>query len=174
MILAEILDNRINMPDIRRVVQWCAGSPANRAQLFELAMDGPGLRGANALWCLTHLRKSDAQWLQSQQNLLIDRLLDEPDTARRRMLLQLLREQDYAPDSIRTDFLDFCLSKINAEAEAYAVRCFALYIACKLCCHYPELVAELRERLDLLSLQPLSPGLKCARRKVQAALKAIP
>ncbi|MDE6498582.1 MAG: hypothetical protein K2L21_07980, partial [Muribaculaceae bacterium] len=76
----------------------------------------------------------------------------------------LLREQEYDPECLPTELLDYCLSKINAECEPYAVRCFSIYTAFKICRHYPELLAELSSYLDLLSTQALSPGLQCALR----------
>lgn len=78
------------------------------------------------------------------------------------MLLQLLREQEYDADDIRTDFLDYCMSKINSECEPYAVRCFNIYAAYKMSRHFPELLSELEEHLDMMRYQTLSPGLKSA------------
>ncbi|MDE7097498.1 MAG: hypothetical protein K2O47_08405, partial [Muribaculaceae bacterium] len=126
-----------------------------------------------ALWCITHLKNSDAVWLQSLQDFFIDTLLKENTTARRRMLFQILRDQEYHADCIRVDFLDYCMSNINSECESYAIRCFSLYIAIKICRHYPELLAELKERIGLLSHEPLSPGMRCAVRKVSDEIRAL-
>ncbi len=73
--------------------------------------------GSNALWCMTHLKKNCNGWLQSKQDSLIDLLLKEEKSARKRMLLQLLREQSYKVEDIRVDFLDFCMNNINSECE---------------------------------------------------------
>ncbi len=78
------------------------------------------------------------------------------------MLLQLLREQAYNSDTLRSDFLDYCLAKINSECEPYAIRAFSIYCAFKMCRYYPELIAELEEYLTLLATQSLSPGMKSA------------
>ncbi len=170
--LTTILSGRINMPDIKNAVEWAGECEENRDALFSLALSGDRRVNNNALWCLTHLPESDAPWLQSLQNVLIDRLMVETVTARKRMLLQILRDQEYEPESIRTDFLDYCLANINAECEPYAVRCFCLYAAYKMCCHFPELKSELRSRLDMLATQYMSPGLKCAYRKISVKLKS--
>ncbi|MDE5786346.1 MAG: hypothetical protein K2H98_07425 [Duncaniella sp.] len=166
------LSERINMPDIQDIVSWVSEDMSHLYTLVSLALAGDSRVNNNALWCLTHLPDSDAPWLQSLQNILIDRLLGETVTARKRMLLQILRGQEYEPENIRTDFLDFCLSHINAECEPYAVRCFCLYTAYKMCRHYPELVAELRSQLEMLSMQSLSPGMKCAYRKISSKIKS--
>lgn len=111
------------------------------------------------LWVMTHLPETDKEWVMSLRDAMIDMLLTETDVAKKRLLLQILREQEYGIADIRTDLLDYCLSKINSECEPYAVRCFSLYLAFKMCRHYPELIAELEERLDMMALQPLSSGL---------------
>lgn len=54
---------------------------------------------------MTHLPETYAEWLLSLRDEMIDILLTETDTGKKRMLLQLLREQEYVADDIRTDFL---------------------------------------------------------------------
>lgn len=171
--IATVLKNRLNKPDIDYIVTWIKLDDTNRESIFNLALGGEGRMNANALWCLTHLSRSDKSWLQSRQDRFIDRLLTARRLSVRRMLLQILREQDYTPDTIRTDFLDFCLSRINSEAETYAIRCFSLYTAYKMCRCYPELIAELEEHLTMLGSQTLSPGMKCALRKVSTDIRRL-
>lgn len=161
-----ILNYRIGKPEIDIVVSWASQKPENREELFLLAFRDKSRTASNALWCVTHFDTSCSEWLQFKQDFLINELLKESNTSRKRMLLQLLREQEYPAEELRVDFLDYCLSKINAESEAYAIRCFSLYLAYKMCRHFPELMSELKERLALLSRDPLSPGMKCAVRKV--------
>ncbi|MDE6295268.1 MAG: hypothetical protein K2M03_04305, partial [Muribaculaceae bacterium] len=95
---------------------------------------------------------------------MINILLTSTDITINRMLLTLLRNMEYSPEEIRIDFLDYCLSKINAESEPYAIRCFSLYTAYKMCIHFPELIAELENHLEMMQCQSLSPGLKSALR----------
>ncbi|MDE6648738.1 MAG: hypothetical protein K2K45_02285 [Muribaculaceae bacterium] len=171
--IAFILDGRIGKKDLRALAEWASIRLENRNRLFELAFCDSGKISDNALWCITHLKNSDAVWLQSLQDFFIDTLLKENTTARRRMLFQILRDQEYHADCIRVDFLDYCMSNINSECESYAIRCFSLYIAIKICRHYPELLAELKERIGLLSHEPLSPGMRCAVRKVSDEIRAL-
>lgn len=100
-------------------------------------------------------------------------LLVETDTGKKRMLLQLLRNQEYEADDIRTDFLDYCMSKINSECEPFAIRCFSIYTAYKMCRYFPELLAELEEHLDMMQYQPLSPGLKSALRQTKSKIERL-
>ncbi len=166
-----ILEDRLGKKDLHLVANWASQSVKNREKLLSLALLSEDKNSSNALWCLTHLRKINASWLQSKQSLFIDALLKEKDTAKKRMLLQLLRDQTYSEQNLRVDFLDFCLSNINEESEPYAIRCFSLYVSIKLCRYFPELIAELEQRISLLSREPLSPGMKCAVRKVSAEIR---
>lgn len=166
-----LLETRIGKKEIELISSWASQNEGNRERLFSLAFSNDERRGSNAMWCITHLSKDNHEWIQSKQNFLIDELLTERKTSRKRMILQLLREQLFFSDDIRVDFLDFCLSAINSESESYAVRCFSLYVSIKICRHYPELLSELEERISLLAREPLSPGLRCAVRKVSAEIK---
>lgn len=166
-----VLAHRINMPEIREVILWVAANN-QKLYLYELVKSSKGRIGKNALWCITHLMDTEMEWLQSLQDELVDMLLTEKHTGRKRMLLQLLKEQTYNPETMRTDFLDYCLSKIISECEPYAIRCFSMYCAYEMCKHYPELTEELTRYLDLLETQSLSPGLTCALRSTRKKIKS--
>lgn len=171
MNVKSILSGRINMPEIRCLVAWTQEDSCHRDELWSYVRSDERRISVNALWVMTHLPDAYGPWLQSLQDELTDMLLIETDTSKKRILLQLLREQDFKPENIRTDLLDFCLSKINAECEPYAVRCFSLYLAFKMCRHYPELISELKEHINLLEQQQLSPGLKSALRQTRANIE---
>lgn len=171
--IASLLAGRINKPDIDYIVTWMEGAQERRDAMLQLAVAGDGRINANALWCLTHLRRKHPDWLQSKRGLFIDRLLNTESVSVKRMLLQMLREQTFDPDTIRVDLLDFCLSKINSESEPYAIRAFSLYVSFNMCRFYPDLIAELEERISLLGHQSMSPGMKCAVRNVSRAIRTI-
>ena len=153
--------------DVYKINQWANSDTRHLQYLFELSHSASDAVAFNALWCMTHLGASNSGWLQSLQSDLIDMLLVERHVGKRRMLLQLLRNQSYSPDNIRTDFLDFCFSRINAESEPYAIRAFSIYCAFNVCKYYPELLAELNEHLNMLEYQPLSAGLVSALRQTR-------
>lgn len=173
MNIEELLSQRINMPQIKSAVSWCSGNRERLGRLWLLANSGDRRTSVNALWVMTHLQDRDQEWILSLRDNMIDRLLVENDTGKKRMLLQLLRDQVYAADDIRTDLLDWCMSKINSECESCAVRCFSIYTAFKMCRHYPELLAELDERLDMLSMQSLGPGLKSALQQTKTNIRKL-
>lgn len=161
------------MPVIRSLVAWVLEDSFHKTELWTYVHSTERRVAVNALWVMTHLPESESLWLQSLQNELIDMLLAETDTSKKRILLQLLREQDFRSESIRTDLLDFCFSKINAECEPYAVRCFSLYLAFKMSHNYPDLITELEVYLDMLDQQHLSSGLKCALRHTRLGIASL-
>lgn len=167
MNLQSFLSQKLNMSEVHIAVTWTQEDPSNREELWRLACTDNRRVSVNALWVMTHLSDAEKVWLQSHQKDFADMLIVETDTSKRRLLLQLLKAQDFDPVCLRSDLLDFCLSKINAECEPYAVRCFSLYVAFRMCRHYPELIAELEQYLDLLSQQQLSPGLRSSLRQTR-------
>ena len=136
------------------------------AALYSLTHEQDMRVSVNALWIFTHLDEA-AVWLYDKQNELVDRVLKETNVTRRRLLLSLLLRQPFEADRLRADFLDYCLSKITAHTEPYAVRALCMKLAYEQCRHYPELLVELQMVLDLLQSEHLSPGLASARRQVE-------
>lgn len=169
--LPDLLSRRIYKQEVLEVAHRCAADPAELEALYRLTCSSDQRRSVNALRCLSHVFAPD--FLHSKQNELIDRLLGEQHVPQKRILLSLLRDMEYTAETVRADFLDYCFSKINAECEPYAVRCFSLYCAFKMCRFYPELIGELDEYLNMLSTQTLSPGLKSALRTTRKNMAAL-
>lgn len=168
-----LLSRRVNIPDIRRAASFVKGCAANRKLLWDLLHSPDRTTSVNALWVTTHLGATESAWISSHRDDFVDMLLSCSDTSKQRMLLQILRSLNYGPEDIRTDLLDYCLSKINSQCEPYAVRAFCIYLAFKMCRNYPELVAELGEHLSMMPQQTLPPGLSCARRKTLAEIEKL-
>lgn len=166
-----LLSGRINVAQVRELAIWSSGNPDRLTRLRKLTDSTDSRISLNALWVIAHLPDSDTGWLMSWRDDMIGSLLMETNTGKKRLLLQILRDLNYDADNIRSDFLDFCMSKINSECEPYAIRCYCIYIAFKMCSHYTELLAELDEHLDMMSYQPLSPGLNSALRQTKEKIK---
>lgn len=173
MTIEETLSKRMSKPEINNVVAWASGSSSNILSLWQLANSEDRLTSVNALWTLTHLHQDDEIYIAPLRNEMIDMLLNETDIAKKRLLLSILKKQEYDADNIRTDFLNYCLSKINSESEPYAIRCFSLYTAFKMCRHFSELIEELKIHLDMMKYQPLSPGLKSALRQTKERIDKL-
>ena len=173
MDIEHVLSRKLNIATIKKLAQWSMESCETKKVLWEYTHSKDRRISSNALWVMTHLPHSECEWLLTLQNEMIDKLLCESDTCKKRLLLQLLRNQEYHIDHLRTDLLDYCLSKINSESEPYAIRCFSIYIAFKICRYYPELIAELEGHLDMMSFQSLSPGLKSALRQTKEKIAKL-
>lgn len=173
MDIENLLAQRVNLPEIKSVASWASGSREKITMLWNLARSNDRMTSVNSLWSMTHLPQKDAEWLVSIRDDMIDMLLAETDTSKKRMLLQLLREQEYRVDEIRADFLDYCMSKINSECEPCSIRCFSAYAAYKMCRHFPELISELEHHLGLMQYQALSPGIRSAQRHIKAKIEKL-
>ncbi len=173
MDIEALMMRRINMPEIMAASVWASENVENKKTLWKLVLSDDRLTSVNALWILTHLDKSENAWIGSLRDMLIDKVLTENDVSIKRMVLQLLNRLQYDDGDIRTDFLDWCLSRINAECEPCTVRAYCIHIAFRMCRRYPELLCELEEYLEMLSMQVQSPGLMSARRNTLAAIGKI-
>lgn len=165
--LTEKLKERIHPGDIRLICRTCSGaegSPAKQ-ELYALIHNADIRVSYNALWTFTHFSKSDIGWLRDKRDELIDLLLTDTHVGKRRLILILLERQSICADDLRTDYLDFCLSKINST-EPYAIRALCLKQAFAQCRFYPELLNELTSEIDLMGYSDMSPGLISARKNV--------
>lgn len=158
---------------IEETASRAVASPTLLATLLSLTKSADMRTSVNALWTLTRLPQSETSLLQPHHDYFIDRLLAETHSSKKRLLLSLLHKQEYGKESIRADFLDYCLAKINSECEPYAVRAYGIHCAFKMCRFYPELTAELSRHLDMLSTQSLPPGLRSALQSTRKRIRSL-
>lgn len=125
----------------------------------------------NALWALSHFDKANTPWLFQKHDDLIDRVLVEKNETKRRLMLQLLLRQPFEEESLRSDFIDFCIAKITACSQPYAIRSYCMKLAYGQMKYYPELLTELKAALDMLEQEALSPGLLSAKRQIMKKIK---
>ena len=162
------LINRLSQSDIHELCALTQGERNNslKEQLYKLTLDSDRRVATNALWVFTHFSAVDNEWLYAKHDQLIDRCLNEKDATKLRLMLNLLLSQPYTEEDIRTDFIDFCLARITDARAPYAIRAQCIKLAYEQMRHWPELLDELRQTLDLISCEPLSPGLRSAWRQV--------
>ena len=168
----EQLNSRITLRDIHSLVDWTLQGD-NLSKLLTLIESDNRRVSVNAVWVMTNLQKLYPDRLSIHRDFFINALLTEVETAKKRMLLQILRHQDFSESDFPSDLFDYCLSKINSEKEPYAVRCFSLYTALNICKTFKALIGELNAHVELLELQSLSPGLKSALRQTKSQIKRI-
>ena len=162
------LFNRLSQSDINELCALTQGEHNDnlKEELYQLTLDSDRRVATNALWTFTHFSAVDNEWLYAKHDQLIDRCLKEKDATKLRLMLNLLLRQPYTEEDIRTDFIDFCLMKLTDPKSPYAIRALCIKLAYEQMKHWPELLNELRQTLEMISCEPLSPGLRSAWRQV--------
>ena len=164
--LRENLSGRLQMNMIHEICLLANDDNRIKEEIYNLAMERDERIAYNALWILSHFDADAKEWLCPKQDELIEHAIGEQHVGKRRLLLSILNNQSFHEDSLRTDFIDFCISKIPSAIEPYAIRALCMKLAYKQCKFYPELLAELSTCLDMLSQEPLSPALQSTRRNI--------
>ena len=166
------LINRLSQSDIHELCALTQGERNNslKEQLYQLTLDSDRRVATNALWVFTHFALADNVWLFAKHDQLIDRCLKEKDATKLRLMLNLLLRQPFDEEAIRTDFIDFCLTRLADTKSPYAVRAQCIKLAYMQMRYWPELLNELRQTLEMISCEPLSPGLRSAWRQVMKKL----
>ncbi len=123
------------------------------------------------LHVLSHFDLANNEWLYCKHDELIDRVMKEEHVGKRRLMLNLLLRQPFEEEFLRSDFIDFCVSKITACAQPYAIRAYCMKLAYGQMKYYPELLSELKMALDMLEQETLSPGLASAKRQILMKIK---
>lgn len=162
------LAKRMSMNDILEICFLTQGEENNgrKEMLYELTFDEDERVAFNALHVFCQFTPADNEWLFDRHDELIDRVLEEKSVSKLRVMLSLLLRQPFGKDTLRTDFIDFCMSKITACSCPYAVRAYCIKLAYEQMKFFPELLSELETTLDMLEQEPLSPGLASARRQI--------
>ena len=167
------LINRLSQSDIHELCALTQGGRNNslKEQLYQLTLDDDRRVATNALWVFTHFSAVDNEWLYAKHDQLIDRCLKEKDTTKLRLMLNLLLRQPYTEEAIRTDFIDFCLTRLADTKSPYAVRAQCIKLAYVQMRYWPELLNELCQTLEMISCEHLSPGLRSAWRQVMKRIQ---
>ena len=166
------LSHRLSQSEIMDLCALTQGEHNDnlKEELYQLTLDADRRVAINALWVFTHFSAVDNEWLYAKHDQLIDRCLKEKDTTKLRLMLNLLLRQPYTEEDIRTDFIDYCLMRLTDPKSPYAVRAQCIKLAYVQMRYWPELLNELRQTLELISCEPLSPGLRSAWKQVMKKL----
>lgn len=128
----------------------------------------------NATWVIQHLHKKDfEQFVLPQKGELIKLAIRTHSESKQRMILSILRETEFSKDKLETEFIDFCLSTMMSCAHSVGTRSLCIHLAFKQCKHYPELVQELKQQLDLMDDELLQPSLKSAKNTTLIRIKKL-
>ena len=167
------LQGKIGLPDIHKIYLMTQGKENDhrKEELYQLTFDEDDRVAFNALHALSHFDLANNEWLYNKHDDLIDRVMKEEHVGKRRLMLNLLLRQPFEEESLRSDFIDFCIGKITACAQPYAIRAYCIKLAYEQMKSYPELLEELKMTLDMLEQEVLSPGLASAKRQIIKKIK---
>ena len=168
-----LLTHRLSQSEIMQLCALTQGEHNDnlKEELYQLTLDANRRVATNALWVFTHFAAVDNEWLYAKHDQLIDRCLNEKDATKLRLMLNLLLRQPFDEEAIRTDFIDFCLTRLADPKSPYAVRAQCIKLAYEQMRYWPELLNELRQTLEMISCEPLSPGLRSAWRQVMKRIQ---
>lgn len=163
-----LLTHRLSQSEIKQLCALTQGEHNDnlKEELYQFTLDANRRVAINALWTFTHFDADDNVWLFAKHDQLIDRCLNEKDATKLRLMLNLLLSQPYTEEAIRTDFIDFCLARITDARAPYAIRAQCIKLAYEQMRYWSELLDELRQTLEMISCEPLSPGLRSAWKQV--------
>lgn len=166
--LRALLGNRIGMQEIIFIKALISDNDnSGRVDcVFNLVADDDERVGYNALWVLTHIHSAFMPAIASHRDFLINKLLRTDHTGQKRLILNLLERLPVNKQNLRTDFLDYCLSKINS-GEPYAIRSLCIKLAFKQCRLYPELLAEFKQVIGMIDVANESPAINAVVRNVR-------
>lgn len=170
--MKSLLSHRLSMDGINGICLLVQGEQNHSLKelLYQLTLDDDRRVAVNALWTFTHFALADNVWLFAKHDQLIERAITEQDVTKLRLILTLLLRQPFDEEAIRTDFIDFCLARITDTRAPYAIRAQCIKLAYEQMRYWPELLDELRQTLEMISCEPLSPGLRSAWRQVMRKL----
>ena len=170
--MKESLTNRLSQDELHELcaLTQCEQNNHLKEELYQLTLDNDRRVAINALWTFTHFALADNEWLYAKHDQLIDRCLKEKDATKLRLMLNLLLRQPFDEEDLRTDFIDYCLMRLTDPKSPYAVRAQCIKLAYEQMRYWPELLNELRQTLEMISCEPLSPGLRSAWKQVMKKL----
>jgi len=170
--IRDLFQQRIHVCDVEAVAGWAGDSDENFSRLYSLAFSSDERVAYNALWCLSHCDDL-TDIAQNRVDELIDLVMAENHNGKKRLLLTIMESLRFKRPFVRTDFLDFCLSKITSADQPYSVRALCLKLAFAQCRNYPELIDELKLRMEMLECSLLPPGLKSAFKNVSKRITRL-
>lgn len=163
------LKERINIKDVKEVLEYIEKNRKGIEELYELIFDPNTNVSYQALWICSHLSNAGHQWLFKKQNVIIEELFSCTHSGKRRLLLSLLLCQPI-PDPPRVDLLDFCFEHMVSKHEPPGVQVLSMKLAYNLCQSIPELLQELKVMLDIMQMELLPPSMRAVRKNILKTL----
>lgn len=163
------LSGRIHQADICEICLIAQSDVPTREALCGLLTDSTPRVAENAAWVLTHLPAAGRGCLLPRRGKLMDLAMQTGSQTLCRLLLTLLNALPL-PEETRTDFLDFCFSRSLSASAPSGIRALCIKLAHAQSLPYPELLDELRQLLEMMEPELLSPAIRSVRRNTLRAI----
>lgn len=172
--LKEKLSTRISKLYVNELCSIAQTDSRIMNELYLLATDDDEKTSWNALWVLSSLtNKESLTFLCQKHDELINLALKETHDGKKRLILNLLSKQEISKDSLRADFIDFCMSRMLSATETVASKALCVKMAYKQCIHYEELTQELKQCLDMMQQEQLPPAVISAVNNIRKKLNKL-
>lgn len=145
-------------------------------RLFATMLGNDRREAVNAAWALTHLPKTDNDYIALHREALVTLATTTSDISLRRISLTLLERIDWTLTDLDdvpeyyVELLNFCMEHMMMQAEPYGVRSLCMKLSYRLSLPYPELLEELRQSLLMIEPSELGSGVLNARNKILKCL----
>lgn len=125
----------------------------------------------NALWTLTKATDAELLALLPISNELIDLALSADNPSVRRLSLNLIVRLPMREEDLRTDFLDFCLTRMISLDEYPGTQSLCMKLAYRMSAFYPELMDELMRTLRAMDIDYYKPAVRSVRSRIMKGKK---
>lgn len=160
----------MHIDEIKMMARKAHEDAAFRDGLFATLMDGDREEAVHAAWALTHLPKTDNDFIAAHREELVGLATLTADVSLRRITLALLERCEWSLEALNVEeddvpdyyvaLLDFSMVHMMMGEEPYGVRSLCMKLAYKLSLPYPELLDELRQNLMMIEPDELGSGVK--------------
>lgn len=146
--------HRIGIADIKASAS-AIHSPEELNDLIAIITSEDPIKSRNAAWVMTHFTAQQLLLVTPWLNQIIDIIIATQNQSLRRLLLNVIEQYDnthglFAAETLRTDFLDFCLEHMYQPWESAGVQSLCIKLAYRQCSFYPELLLEYKNTLQLM------------------------
>lgn len=150
---------------LHRVVDSIGAYPEDFDVIYRLIKDPQDKISWHAIWACQKVFEKYPEFLKGKQKELIDLVMKDNHSGKRRILLSILLELP-TPQPLPLHFLEFCFNHMLDLNQAIATQALCIKMAYKLCLLEPELLPELKLYLENAEPEYYSPGVKSCIRNV--------
>ena len=163
--MRELLSQRCSRTDAQLILQQLRHKKSLVA-FSNYLFDNDNKVNRNAAWILTQATDNELLQLLPLYDKLADLALQTPNTALKRLTLNILQRMPVTPELLRTDFLNFCLEHMTMPRETAGVQALCMKIAHQLCQFHPDLQHEFRCIVESMEACYYTPAVNCVRQKI--------